>query len=131
MSEREFLTAANELLHKIDKKSDKLDKRNNRAWAVISLLGIFFLGSMGTGIYKMGVLESTKADKTTLENMYLKIERYESGQLMKSKLESAYMAKMAALAGGDSLEISKAKTEYNYHIREIIKFAGTRSINKN
>jgi hypothetical protein len=128
MNQKEFLSKADELLKKLDEKSEKIEKRNNRAWGTISLLAVFFVGSAFTGIYKVATIENQKADKVEIENMYLKIERYESGQLMKSKLESAYMAKMAALAGGDSTEIKNAEKEYNYHIQEIIKFAGTRTL---
>jgi hypothetical protein len=129
MSEQDFLITASEILKNLDAKSDKLDKRNKNAWNTIVLLAIFFLGSMGTGIYKLANLENQKADKSEVEKYYLKVERYEIGQLTKSKLTSAYMAKMAALAGGDSLKIKEAEIEYNYHIREIIKFSGIRGRN--
>jgi hypothetical protein len=83
---------------------------------------------MGTGISKVATLSSEKADKETIDNVYLKIERYEQGQQMTSKLSASYMAKMAAFAGGDKDQIKKAEQEYNYHIMEIIRFSGTRSI---
>jgi len=126
MSEQDFLRTASDILKKLDDKSDKIDKRNKNAWNTIMLLAIFFLGSMGTGIYKVANLENQKADKTEVEKYYLKVERYEIGQVTKSELTSAYMAKMAALAGGDQSKIKAAEKEYNYHIREIIKFSGVR-----
>jgi len=127
MSEQDFLTTASDVLKKIDNKSDSLDKRNKAAWNTIVLLAVLFLGSMGTGIYKIANLENQKANKDDVEKYYLRVERYEAGQITKSKLTAAYMAKMAALAGGDTIKIRIAEKEYNYHIREIIKFTGIRS----
>ena len=128
MSEQDFLSKANSVLQSLEESNKKLEKRNKNAWTTIALLFVFFIGAMGTGISKVATLSSEKADKETIDNVYLKIERYEQGQQMTSKLSASYMAKMAALAGGDKVEIEKAEQEYNYHIMEIIKFSGTRSI---
>lgn len=128
MSEQDFLTKANSVLQSLEESNHKLERRNKNAWTTIALLFVFFIGAMGTGIYKMGVMETGKADKEVVNKVYLRIDRYEQGQQMTSKLSSSYMAKMAAYAGGDQKLIDAAEQEYNYHIREIIKFSGTRSI---
>jgi len=127
MSEQDFLTKANSVLQSLEESNEKLEKRNKNAWTTIALLFVFFIGVMGTGIYKMGILEQGKADKETIGKVYLKIERYEQGQQMASKLSASYMAKMAAYAGGVKKLIKVAEQEYNYHIMEIINFSGTRS----
>lgn len=121
MSEQDFIGKANEVL-------DKIESRNKKAWNTIIFLALFLLGVMGTGIIKITTLENNKADKEMVDKVYLKINRYEEGQQMKSKLEAAYMAKMAAIAGGDMKLIREAEKEYNYHIMEIIKYSGTRGI---
>lgn len=130
MNQTEFLTKGEELLKKLDEKSEIIDKRNIKAWGTIALLAVFFISSTFTGIYKVAIIESTKADKDQIENVYLKIKNYEAGQLMKSKLTAAYMSKIAAIAGGDSIEIKKAEMEYDFHIEEIIKFTGIRENSK-
>jgi len=127
MSEQDFLVRANSVLQALEESNMRLEKRNKNAWTTIALLFIFFIGAMGTGIYKMGILEQGKADKDVVDKVYLKIERYEQGQQLTSKLSASYMAKMAAFAGGKQDLIDAAEQEYNYHIMEIIKFSGTRA----
>lgn len=128
MSEQDFLIKANSVLQSLEESNKKLEKRNKNAWTTIALLFVFFIGAMGTGIVEITTLSNIKADKETIGKVYLKIERYEQGQQMTSKLSASYMAKMAAYAGGDQKLIDAAEKEYNYHIREIIEFSGTRSI---